>query len=467
MSLFTCDLCRKTDLRREDRLLIRGKCEAEIIFELESLSRSPNTDYICRRCYQLIKKRRNLIKNISSIESNFVNARPNENTGSFDCDLCSSKSLKTQERYLVNGKGKFDIRAELRNLFRRKRSDYICRTCFRQLKKRKKLLEDLNCIQFEFQNHARAITVVLGGVKRGYEKPCEKTSQQTCLVTTLVTPTKKQKISDCPSVSTPWRNDNRCGASSLHWPVSPVKFQRNEQESYAEHVDSVDIGPTEHEGEVENVEVVLIQQQNQINIVESNIQNCQVKNVELSEQSHLESDNQPSNTCNTQENESGKVSIEIDWPSKTVKKNLSGELYSLGKFLAIGTYKQIARAAWKIPGIKKELCNLFTKEVQKETADMCSKKQPSILRKNDKDSMNSLSIEKVSQEIETRAPLFHSVLKASSTNNFSVNRGCKSAKSDDFAAVTTAGSICLRNRCKNMNAIQLLITTFIYHSSWI
>ena len=110
------------------------------------------------------------------------------------------------------------------------------------------------------------------------------------------------------------------------------------------------------------------------------------------------------------------VSVKKNWPSQSRERNLPEEIESLGKMLVRGTYKQIATAAWKCPMLKKELQLLVAKEIEKETSRLCSKQNPSILRKTDKESLLSFTMAKLSDEIKHRAPLFYEVLTAASTN---------------------------------------------------
>ena len=146
-----------------------------------------------------------------------------------------------------------------------------------------------------------------------------------------------------------------------------------------------------------------------------------------------------------------------------MERKLPGEFKSLGKMLIRGTYKQIAVAAWKNQKLKKELEKLMTKEINKECSQLCSKKKPCCLRQTSKDSMLSFTMEKFTRELAERAPLFHSLLIAASVNPLS--RAKK--PQNEFAAVAMAGAICLRNRSKYLIAVQLLITIFIYHSSFL
>ena len=98
------------------------------------------------------------------------------------------------------------------------------------------------------------------------------------------------------------------------------------------------------------------------------------------------------------------VIVKVNWPSKESLRKLPDDLESLGKMLVRGTYKQIAFAAWKNPGVNTHLRELMVKEISKEAAGLCSSKDPSCFRKTDKDSMLQLSMERVSSELKDRAP---------------------------------------------------------------
>ena len=157
------------------------------------------------------------------------------------------------------------------------------------------------------------------------------------------------------------------------------------------------------------------------------------------------------------------VSVRVDWPSKTSERKLPEDLESLGKMLLRGTYKQIAVAAWKSSRLKDELKALVVKDVEKEANDLCSKKNPSILRKTGKPEMQTFTMEKVCEEVAARAPLLHSVLQAVSVNS---ERKTPQPSRERFAAIGMAAAVCLRNRSRCMIAVQLMITTFLYHSNW-
>lgn len=154
------------------------------------------------------------------------------------------------------------------------------------------------------------------------------------------------------------------------------------------------------------------------------------------------------------------VNVRVVWPSKTVEKNLHPELESLGKMLVRGTYKQIANAAWNSKQIRRHLTVNILKEIEKECSNLCSKKNPSCLRSPSKEKMLDFSFEKEIEELQKRAPLFYSVLAIAGSNRN------KTEKSSWIPAVGMAASVLLRNRSPYMNAVQLMLGIFLYHSNW-
>ena len=98
------------------------------------------------------------------------------------------------------------------------------------------------------------------------------------------------------------------------------------------------------------------------------------------------------------------------------------------------------------------------------------KQVASELRSPSKDNILKISIEGFNRELKERAPLTFSMLVATSVNKVF---GKAKAKNNEinvdcfwFPAVGMAAAVCLRNRSKFMNAMQLLITIFNYHSGW-
>ena len=113
----------------------------------------------------------------------------------------------------------------------------------------------------------------------------------------------------------------------------------------------------------------------------------------------------------------------------------------------------------------KELTGLVLKDLEKECSHLCSKKDPSCLRKMSKDDMLSFSMEKLTVEFKDRAPLFHSILSAAVVDRKS--KAKNPSPQADFGAIGMAAAVCLCHRSQYTTALQLLITDFLYHSNWL
>ena len=115
--------------------------------------------------------------------------------------------------------------------------------------------------------------------------------------------------------------------------------------------------------------------------------------------------------------------------------------------------------------MKSELIQLVRKDIEKECCELCSKKNPSCLRKTSKDDLLSFGMEQLTEEIKDRAPIFYSVLSAAAINRKS--KAKNPSPQAEVGAIGMAAAVCLRNRSQYMIAVQLLITVFLYHSNWL
>ena len=109
-----------------------------------------------------------------------------------------------------------------------------------------------------------------------------------------------------------------------------------------------------------------------------------------------------------------KVSVSVEWPSKTVVRERPDTLDSLGKIICRGTYKLIASAAWRNMRLKKELQTLFIRDVDKECSTICSSKYPSILRATSKKNISTFSFDGMDNELKEKTPLLRAVLSVAS-----------------------------------------------------
>ena len=153
-----------------------------------------------------------------------------------------------------------------------------------------------------------------------------------------------------------------------------------------------------------------------------------------------------------------RVLVTVEWPSRTKDNVLHEGLESLGKMLCRGTYKQIAGAVWRNPILKKHVQQLFLQEVDRKCTALCSLKNPSCLRSPKKEDLQSFSFKKLTNELESKAPLFSAILWTASVR--------KSKREDEFwvPAVCMSAAVLLKNRSPCMNAMQLLNTIILYHT---
>ena len=177
---------------------------------------------------------------------------------------------------------------------------------------------------------------------------------------------------------------------------------------------------------------------------------------------------QEKSACGGKQSANCPVTVKIDWSTKSKTKVLPDELSSLGKMLCRGTYKQIARAAWTCKALQKYLLQEIAKQVHKECGALCSKginkqnkkRQDSCLRKTDKESMLRFSFENLDKELEGKAPLFHLVLKTAALRREDNEKAW-------LPSVGMAAAVCLKNKSRDMTAVQLLITLINRHSGFL
>ena len=110
------------------------------------------------------------------------------------------------------------------------------------------------------------------------------------------------------------------------------------------------------------------------------------------------------------------------------------------------------------------MLKLFLKEVAKECTGIVSRKKPSLLRKTSAADMKELSFQKACFELKERSPLFYSVLMTAAIP--SGGRKGNAEVEKWLSSVAVAGSVLLKQRCQNMNAVQLMITTLIKYTGF-
>ena len=142
---------------------------------------------------------------------------------------------------------------------------------------------------------------------------------------------------------------------------------------------------------------------------------------------------------------SGCVNITVKYPSKTVSKTVDHIYKTLGKALLYGPPSRIATAVMKCAPVRKLVIEKVLNIVSKEVGELCSRKNPSILRQTKKDDLVKLSLDQLCEEWKRRAPLFYSILVTSSATKSSRNTSW-------LASVAVSGSILLKQRNGEMSA---------------
>lgn len=144
------------------------------------------------------------------------------------------------------------------------------------------------------------------------------------------------------------------------------------------------------------------------------------------------------------------VKLSISYPSKSVNKFLQGSYQLIGKALACGIPSRIANAAMNCQPVRKHIVEKTLGILKKEVMELCSKKNPSLLRKSSKEGLTDFDLQHVCEEWKVRAPLFYSFLMTSASNK-------RTKASSWFGSVAVAGSVLLKQRNKQMDATSSLL----------
>lgn len=147
---------------------------------------------------------------------------------------------------------------------------------------------------------------------------------------------------------------------------------------------------------------------------------------------------------------SAKVNVSVEYPSKTFNKQLPSEYEAIGKALVHGIPKRIANAVMKCKPISKFVVENVLCTVSTEVNSLCSRKNPSLLRKTGKQDLMKYSMQTLCLEWKTRSPIFYAFLMT-----VSLSRNNK--QSHWLPSVALAGSILLKQRNSHMSATGAVI----------
>ena len=143
--------------------------------------------------------------------------------------------------------------------------------------------------------------------------------------------------------------------------------------------------------------------------------------------------------------DTSQVKVSFKYPSKNVNKTLSSAYQSVGKALAHGVPSQIAGAIMNCQPLRQHIIEKVLKIASKEVTGLCSKSNPSMLRKTEKADLENFDFELLCNEWRERAPVFYAFLLTSCIN--------KRTKSNTwFGSLALAGSILLKQRNAEMSS---------------
>lgn len=107
---------------------------------------------------------------------------------------------------------------------------------------------------------------------------------------------------------------------------------------------------------------------------------------------------------------SSAVKLAIFCQSKTVNKCLVSEYEAIGKALIYGPPQRIANAVAKFKSLTKQMVQGVLRLLSNEVCGSCSRSNPSLFRKCNRESLVNFSFQSVCEEWKSRAPMFYSFL---------------------------------------------------------
>ena len=143
--------------------------------------------------------------------------------------------------------------------------------------------------------------------------------------------------------------------------------------------------------------------------------------------------------------DTSQVKVSFKYPSKNVNKTLSSAYQSVGKALAHGVPSQIAGAIMNCQPLRQHVIEKVLKIASKEVTGLCSKSNPSMLRKSEKADLENFDFELLCHEWRERAPVFYAFLLTSCINQ-------RTKSNTWFGSLALAGSILLKQRNAEMSS---------------
>lgn len=151
----------------------------------------------------------------------------------------------------------------------------------------------------------------------------------------------------------------------------------------------------------------------------------------------------------------------IQYPNSPNRKvQLKDTHERLGRQLALGDNTSIASAVLAIPDLNDVIYQLISKKITSEIVGLCSKTNPSVLRKTSPKELAEFSWDKVNQELLSRAPRFIQFLQSAITNP-SQNRNVLKTKSVLDGPMLNAGCQLIAIFNEDMNATRKIMSVIL------
>ena len=329
-----------------------------------------------------------------------------------DCFLCKDKIPSLKEKVKIFGKSELEISALIHRSLGVDLSVYvgsenlaICRLCYNMLNAYSKALKKINQIvdgikqKFENNGPLRIKRLSKDSTKQPEAKKSLSFDSNPSCEISQESPAVKPTFNVCVPAFTKLPPVFGFGAIS---PIAPLSIFR---------------APTCSSGESSGI------------VGRPMASSTPKKPLEISERSITET----------------KVYLSVEYPSKTVRKELKDDLAVLGKAIASGFDQRIAKAILKNVTLKKIVVEKVLQLMTSQINGICSRKQPSMLRANTKEEIVNFDFEKLCLEWKERAPIFYAFLMTCATTTRKENAP------QWLPSIAVGGSILLKQRNSHMN----------------
>ena len=156
----------------------------------------------------------------------------------------------------------------------------------------------------------------------------------------------------------------------------------------------------------------------------------------------------------------------IGYPSKEIERCITSRpLLNVVKCIAFGRIKDAVSKMASCTDFEQYVKQWIVSKVKKEAKTICRKKIPSVLQKTDPQSLLSLSDQTIVSELQEKAPILHTVLRATAVSQ-KWEQKIKMGKCTDVSipGISMAASVVLKSGCSYLCAQAIRIGFVLHHS---